>query len=134
MDIWKKLYGAAREVQNERTLSPFMDAGGVAAAVLTRAGNVYLGVCIDTAASLGMCAERNAMANMITCGESEIDKVVAVMPDGTVGPPCCACREFMMQLGPDSGEIEILMDLASGRTVRLRELVPDWWGGSRYGS
>ena len=132
MDIWEKLYTAAREVQNGRTVSPFIDAGGVAAAVLTKAGNLYLGVCIDTAASLGMCAERNAMANMLTHGESKIDKVVAVMPDGAVGPPCCACREFMMQLDKDSGDIEILLDYASRETVRLKELVPRWWGYDRF--
>ena len=131
MDIWEKLYTAARQVQHDRTISPFIEAGGVAAAVLTKAGNIYLGVCIDTAASLGMCAERNAIANMITNGESQIDKVAAVMPDGTVGPPCCACREFMMQLDRNSGNIEILMDYGSRRTVRLRELVPDWWGYAR---
>ena len=79
-----------------------------------------------------MCAERNAIANMITNGESQIDKVAAVMPDGTVGPPCCACREFMMQLDRSSGDIEILLDYASRRTVRLRELVPHWWGGGRF--
>lgn len=132
MDIWEKLYTAARQVQHDRTISPFIEAGGVAAAVLTKAGNIYLGVCIDTAASLGMCAERNAIANMITNGESQIDKVAAVMPDGTVGPPCCACREFMMQLDRSSGDIEILLDYASRRTVRLRELVPHWWGGGRF--
>ena len=132
MDIWEKLYTAARQVQNDRTVSPFIEAGGVAAAVLTKAGNIYLGVCIDTAASLGMCAERSAIANMITNGESQIEKVAAVMPDGTVGPPCCACRELMMQLDRDSGDIEILLDYASRRTVRLRELVPHWWGGSRF--
>lgn len=132
MDIWEKLYTAARQVQHDRTISPFIEAGGVAAAVLTKAGNIYLGVCIDTAASLGMCAERNAIANMITNGESQIDKVAAVMPDGTAGPPCCACREFMMQLDRSSGDIEILLDYASRRTVRLRELVPHWWGGGRF--
>lgn len=98
----------------------------------TRAGNIYVGVCIDTAASLGMCAERNAMASMITRGESQIEKVLAIMPDGTAGPPCCACREFMMQLDRDSGEIEILLDYPARRTVRLRELVPQWWGRDRF--
>ena len=131
MDIWEKLYTAAREVLGARTISPFIDVGGVAA-VLTKAGNIYVGVCIDTAASLGMCAERNAIANMITCGESQIDKVAAVLWDGTVGPPCCACREFMMQLGPDSGDIEILLDYPSRKTARLKELVPQWWGYDRY--
>ena len=98
MNIWNQLYEAARKVQNERTISPFIEAGGVAAAILTKKGNIYVGVCIDTASTLGMCAERNAIANMITNGESQIDKVVAVMEDGNVGSPCGACREYMMQL------------------------------------
>ena len=130
--MWNKLYDAARSVQNGRIVSPFVEAGGVAAAILTKKGNIYVGVCIDTASSLGMCAERNAIANMITNGESEIDKVVAVMPDGKVGSPCGACRELMMQLDKNSGEIEILLDLESEKTVKLKELVPDWWGKSRF--
>ena len=132
MSIWKRLYGAAKSVQNDRCVSPFIDAGGVAAAILTRDGNVYVGVCIDTASGLGMCAERNAMANMLTHGESKIDKLVAVMPDGRVGSPCGACREFMMQLDGESGNIEILTDLDSESTVRLGELMPDWWGNERF--
>ena len=132
MSIWNDLYQAAKAVQNGRTISPFIDAGGVAAAILTKTGEIYLGVCIDTACSLGMCAERNAIANMITHGESQIDKVVAVMPDGRVGPPCGACREMMMQLDRDSGDIEILLDLETQRTIRLKELTPDWWGAERF--
>ena len=132
MDIWEKLYNEAHRVQNGRTISPFIDAGGVAAAILTKKGNIYVGVCIDTSCSLGMCAERNAIANMITNGESQIDKVVAVMPDGQVGPPCGVCREYMMQLDRDSGEIEILLDLPSRKTVKLSELMPNWWGNSRF--
>lgn len=130
--MWKKLYDEAKKVQNERVISPFIDAGGVAAALLTKKGNSYVGVCIDTSCSLGMCAERNAIANMITNGESKIDKVVAIMPDGRVGSPCGACREFMMQLDKDSGEIEILLDLETEKTVKLKELMPDWWGQDRF--
>jgi cytidine deaminase len=132
MSIWNELYQAARAVQNGRTVSPFIEAGGVAAALLTRAGKIYTGVCIDTACSLGMCAERNAIANMITHGESQIEKVVAVMPDGSVGSPCGACRELMMQLDEESGEIEILLDLESENTICLRDLMPDWWGTERF--
>jgi len=132
MDIWEKLYDEAKKVQNGRTVSPFIEAGGVGAAILTKAGNIYVGVCIDTCSGLGMCAERNAMANMITCGENEIDKVVAVVPDGSVGAPCGACREFMMQLHKNSGNIEILMDYENRRIVKLSELVPEWWGAERF--
>ena len=130
--MWNTLYNAARKVQNGRVISPFIEAGGVAAAILTKKGNVYVGVCIDTASSLGMCAERNAIASMITGGEHQIAKVVAVMPDGRVGPPCGACREYMMQLDKGSGDIEVLLDLETEKTVRLKELIPDWWGKSRF--
>ena len=130
--MWKKLYQEARRVQNGRTVSPFIDAGGVGAAILTKNGNIYVGVCIDTASGLGMCAERNAMANMLTNGEHQIDKVVAVMPNGKVGSPCGACREFMMQLDRNSENIEILLDLDSEKTVKLKELMPDWWGEQRF--
>lgn len=132
MDIWNKLYNEAKKVQNERKVSPFIDAGGVAAAILTKSGNIYVGVCIDTASTLGMCAERNAIANMITHGENKIDKVVAVLPDGKVGSPCGACREYMMQLDKDSGDIEILLDLETKKTITLKELIPDWWGHYRF--
>ncbi len=130
--MWQELYDAAIKFQKSRTISPFIDAGGVAAAILTKKGNIYVGVCIDTASTLGMCAERNAIANMITNGESQIDKIVAVMPDGRVGSPCGACREYMMQLDKNSGEIEVLLDLESKKTVKLKELIPDWWGISRF--
>lgn len=132
MDIWDKLYNEARKVQNGRIISPFIEAGSVAAAILTKSGNIYVGVCIDTASTLGMCAERNAIANMITNGEHLIDKVVAVTPDGSVGSPCGVCREYMMQLSKNSGDIEILTDLETKQTVNLKELIPDWWGYSRY--
>lgn len=131
-DIWEKLYCEARKVQNGRVISPFIEAGGVAAALLTKSGNIYVGVCIDTASTLGMCAERNAIANMITNGEHQIEKIVAVVEDGSVGAPCGACREYMMQLDKDSENIEILMDYDMKRTVLLKDLIPEWWGHERF--
>ncbi len=124
---WDRLYIVARKVQYERKISPTIDAGAVCAALLTEKGNIYTGVCIDTACSLGMCAERNAIANMITNGESHIKKIAAVMPDGKAGMPCGACREFMMQLDECAGEIEILCDYETKGTVKLKALLPDWW-------
>ena len=132
MKSWDVLYEKALEVQNARVISPFVGAGGVAAAILTASGNIYVGVCIDTCSSLGMCAERNAIANMITHGESEIKRVVAVMSDGEVGTPCGACREMMMQLSSNSPDIEILTDRRTKSFVALGELMGDWWGKKRF--
>lgn len=130
MNIWEKLYEEAKAKLNPRVISPFIEAGGVAAAVLTDKGNIYTGVCIDTACTLGMCAERNAIANMITNGESKICKLVCVMGDGSVGSPCGACREYLMQLDKDSASMEILVNYESLETVTLDELIPNWWGKS----
>lgn len=129
---WNELYRIAKETLNPRTISPFIEAGGVAAAILTAGGNVYTGVCIDTACTLGMCAERNAIANMITNGESKIIKLVCVMDDGSVGSPCGACREYMMQLDKNSPEIQILVDSETEKTVQLKDLLPDWWGANSF--
>ncbi len=126
--IWTEMYNAAKAVQNAREISEEMSAGGVAAAVKSASGRIYVGVCVDTACTLGICAERNAMFNMITNGENEIKRVLAVMSDGRTGAPCGACREFMVQLMPDKYKnIEIMLDYTTGKTVTLGELTPEWW-------
>lgn len=78
--IWKEMFLAARTVQNGRQISDYVEAGGVAAAILSSSGKIYTGVCVDTCSTLGICAERNAIFNMITNGEQEIKKVLAIMP------------------------------------------------------
>lgn len=126
--IWNEMYKAAKNVQNGRKISNYIDAGGVAAAVRSSSGKIYTGVCIDTCSTLGICAERNAIFNMITNGEEKIDKVLAIMPDGKSGPPCGACRELMVQLMPnDYKNIEILLDYESERIVKLGDITPEWW-------
>ena len=126
--IWQELYEKALAVQNGRRISDYVEAGGVAAAILTASGNIYTGVCVDTCATLGICAERNAIFNMLTNGEHEIRKVLAIMPDGRTGAPCGACRELMTQLMPDSyRDIEVMLDYEQKRIVTLGELTPQWW-------
>lgn len=126
--IWEEMFRAAKAVQNGRKISDYVEAGGVASAILSSSGRIYTGVCVDTCSTLGICAERNAIFNMITNGEHEIKKVLAVMSDGKTGAPCGACRELMVQLMPDSyREIEVLTDYEKGEIVTLGELTPKWW-------
>lgn len=82
----------------------------------------------DTACSLGMCAERNAIANMITNGENGICRLIAVDRNGKAIPPCGACREFMVQLMPDHyHSIQIMMDYENKKMVTLGDITPNWW-------
>lgn len=129
--IWDELYEKAKNVRNPRDVSGMISAGGVGAAILTKNHNIYTGVCIDTASTLGMCAERNAIANMITNGENEIVKLVCVDSKGNVGLPCGACREYLMQLDKNSKNIEILKNIDTKEMVKLEELIPNWWGYDR---
>ena len=98
--IWQDMYDAAKAVLKEKVISEFVTAGGVSAAVLSKSEKIYTGVCIDTASTLGICAERNAIFNMITNGEYEMDRVLCIPPMEGKGAPCGACRELMVQLMP----------------------------------
>lgn len=127
---WTKMYEAAKAVLNPRRISEFVTAGEVSAAILSKSGKIYTGVCIDTCSTLGICAERNAIFNMITNGDQEIDKVLCIPPVEGKGAPCGACRELMVQLMPDSYKnIEIMLDYKTGRIATLGELTPEWWIG-----
>lgn len=125
---WDRLYAAAAAVRKERRISEYVTCGEVSAAILSASGRIYTGVCIDTCSTLGVCAERNAIFNMITNGEQEIEKVIAILPDGSSGAPCGACRELMVQLMPGKYRgIEIMMDYRKERTMTLGDLTPEWW-------
>ena len=127
-NIWNELYNAAKAVLNPRAVSKFVEAGGVAAAIESGSGKIYTGVCVDTACTLGICAERNVIFHMLTDGEDTIRRVIAISSKGEAMAPCGACRELMVQLNPEGyREIEIMLDYQRGRVVKLGELTPDWW-------
>ena len=126
--VWEDLYESAKNVQNPREVSERIYAGGVAAAIEASSGKIYTGVCVDTSCTLGICAERNAIFNMITNGDNEIKRVLAIMSDGKTGAPCGACRELMTQLMPKSYQhVEIMLDYKKEKVFTLGELTPEWW-------
>ncbi len=127
-DSWDRLYLSARMAQGCRMVSRYVEAGSVAASVISESGRIYSGVCLDTACSLGMCAERNAIGSMVTAGDSRVARMAVIMPDGSLGIPCGSCQELLMQLG--CGDAEILQDYASRRVIALKSLVPQWWGNA----
>ena len=126
--IWNELYTAAKAVLKPWEVSRLVEAGGVAAAIESASGKIYTGVCVDTACTLGICAERNAIFHMLTCGENAIRRVIAIDRHGNVLPPCGACRELMSQLMPDNyRNIEIMLDYDARTIVTLGQLTPEWW-------
>lgn len=118
----ENLYNMAKSVAIPKVINEQMSSGGVGAAILTKQGNIYTVVCIDTDCSLGMCAERNALSTMITNGEYDVEMIIAVTKVGKVIPPCGACREFMWQL-KNSRDIKVVLDNEE-TVVNLEDLMP----------
>ncbi len=120
---FETLYSAALEVLNPRRISENIEVGGVAAALVTDKGNIYRGVCIDTACSMGFCAEHAAVSAMVTAGESRVEAIVAVGWDKKVMSPCGRCRELLMQLGNPETRVFLSPETA----VTVREILPYYW-------
>lgn len=117
------LYLQAMAVLNPRRLSPSTEAGSVASALVTEAGNIYTGVCIIAGSGMGFCAEHSAIAAMVTNGENRIATIVAVHYDGEYFAPCGRCREFIFQMHPDNSTTRVL--LSGGRSSTIAALLPE---------
>lgn len=105
--------------------------GDVGATLLTDNGNLYSGVCIDTASGTGFCAEHSAIAAMVTAGEYRVARIVAVWRDERDGklyvlPPCGRCRQFIRQI--DEANLETEVVLGKDKVAKLKDLLPyhDW--------
>ncbi len=137
MDIWEKLYEVAKKQYNPHDLSPFFYSNHVACAIEAKDGQIFSGFCIEGASGvLNLWAERIAAINMIVnSSQTEIKKILVMRDkppykDGNF-LPCGACREFLMQLNINNQECEILTDYESKETIKLKELIPHWWGMER---
>jgi len=122
----EELIQKALAVVSPRKIAHGFTVGDVGCALVTDHGNLHVGVCIDAGGGIGFCAEHSAIASMITHGEQSISKIVAVLGDGTILPPCGRCREFMHQIDPSNlDRTEVL--LGDDQVVKLRELLPHPW-------
>ena len=128
MDIWEKLYMAAKEQYHPQDVSPFVYAHHVVCALETQSGDIFTGFCIEGASGvMNLCAERVAALNMyMNTGETKIKRMIAFRKDpprSNGGMPCGACREFLMQLSYENRNMEILTDYATRKTILLNDII-----------
>jgi cytidine deaminase len=117
-----ELIAIASGLATRFTASDDCTSGDVAAALVTASGHVYTGVCVDTACSLGFCAEHAAVAEMLKARESSIAMIVAVDQTGAIGAPCGRCRELIWQVDPRNVGTRVV--LGPTETVTIGELLP----------
>lgn len=121
----KELIAAATALVGGFAPSRDCSAGGVAAALVTAKGNVYTGICVDTACSTGFCAEHAAVAEMLKARESQVATIVAVtIPEGIIAP-CGRCRELLWQINERNSKTRVIVGL--DRVLSLAELLPQHW-------
>jgi cytidine deaminase len=113
------------KVTGEYRSSSDCTSGIVGAALVTKDGNIYSGVCIDCNCGIGFCAEHSAIAEMLKHKESEIEMIVAVNIEKKILPPCGRCREFIYQVNKANLKTQVI--LANNKTARLEELLPFPW-------
>lgn len=125
----EELYQIAFNTIKPIQLKKSGEAGHVACAIESAAGNIYTGICVDMPCSMGFCAEQAAVAEMLKNGETKIEKIIAVYEDGTILPPCGKCREFISQL--DDGNMHTIVSVATGKDMPLGQLLPERWDEKR---
>ena len=99
----------------------------VGAALLTKDGQVFLGANIENSAySLCMCAERNALYNAYMHGYKKEDFVALALAADTDKPcsPCGACRQVISEIFPEDAPIYMANMNGSVQETTIKELLP----------
>ena len=100
----------------------------VGAVVLTDDGQMLEGCNVENASyGLTICAERNAVFQMVARAKQKIVAVVIYTPTPKPSAPCGACRQVINEFGPDA----LIMSVCDGSEVlkkKLSDLLPDAFG------
>lgn len=96
----------------------------VGAAVLAADGNIYQGCNVENVSyGLTVCAERNAIASMVSAGATSIEAIAIATKDGA--RPCGACLQVMLEFAGKNGvSVLCVDDQASVVKLLLSELLP----------
>ncbi len=100
----------------------------VGAAIATKSGRVYAGCNVENSTfGASICAERNAVVQMVAAGDREIVAVAVVTGDEGASP-CGICRQVLAEFAADDVPV-VMVGLGAeggeaGRVVALGDLLP----------
>lgn len=121
------LVSAARQAR-ARAYAPY-SRYRVGAALLTRSGRIHAGCNVENATfGATLCAERSAIAAMVTAGDRDPVACVVVTAGPVAGSPCGICRQVLAEFATDM-EVLLVAEDAQGRitdrtSARLAALLP----------
>ncbi|MFN3683136.1 MAG: cytidine deaminase [Fimbriimonadaceae bacterium] len=122
------LIGAA-QVARKRAYCPY-SGYAVGAALLDESERVHTGCNVENA-SFGatICAERAALACLVSAGGREVRAVAVATEDGS--PPCGICLQSLLEFCPDPSLVPVYLSDARGsaRSTTLAALFPSGFRG-----
>ena len=96
--------------------------GGIATAVLTNKGNIYVTVCKTFPNCCGKPRYDSSLIDMIENGEKKITKMVSMHKHG-MEPPCAWLRQFIREMDHSNINAEVM---AMGRNAPAIKLLGDF--------
>ena len=128
----RKLIRSALD-QLDNSYAPY-SGFNVAAAVLAESGKIYTGVNVENASyPAGICAECNAVSNMVSCGDRSI-KAIAIVSRNTKAADGQEAKYALREFS-DPKELRVITAISENdyRTMTLEELLPDSFGPESLG-
>jgi cytidine deaminase len=126
-----KLVTAARAAR-DRAYAPY-SGYKVGAAILTKSGAIFTGANVENATyGATICAERSAVAQMVSMGEREPIACAVATGGPRAGSPCGICRQVLREFARDM-PIALVAEQKgrlSRRDTSLAKLLPDAFDGS----
>lgn len=100
----------------------------VGAAVLSENGKQYSGCNVENASyGLTICAERNAVFQMVASGDRRISAIVVYTPTKKPASPCGACRQVVREFARNA-EVFCVCDGAEVLRFSSEDLLPHSFG------
>lgn len=106
----------------------------VGATVLTGGGEIFSGCNVENASfGLTICAERNAIFQAVGKGQRQLMALVIYTPTPEPTLPCGACRQVILEFGPDA-EVIVVCDGSAVLRRRTSDLLPEGFGPDSIGA
>jgi cytidine deaminase len=124
---WEALARAA-ETARGRAYAPY-SGFAVGAAALFEDGEVTTGANVENASySLGVCAERNAVAAGVVGGHGRLRAVLVFTASARPVPPCGACRQVLAEFAVAELPVQSRTLGGAKMTHALGNLLPEAFG------
>ncbi|WP_286235539.1 cytidine deaminase [Thalassotalea sediminis] len=98
----------------------------VGASLLTKDNQVFNGCNVENASyGLGVCAERNCIANAVVHGCQTFTHLVVYTEQEKLTPPCGACRQVIAEFMLPEAKITSVNHLNQRKEWSVAQLLPD---------